>query len=181
MGIPTEEANDADEGTVFEQTQEAGTEVDEGTSISYKVSTGPDTVAVPDLRGYDEATAKQMLDELELSYTTTSTYDDTMGAGNVISYNPGGNVAPGTTIELVISLGPQPTPTGTVPGVTGQTESSARSALENAGFQVQVQYQTSTTVAEGTVISYSPTGTQDLGTTVTIVVSGGPGASAGNE
>ena len=181
VGIPTEEANDADEGTVFEQTQEAGTEVDEGTSISYKVSTGPDTVAVPDLRGYDEATAKQMLDELELSYTTTSAYDDTMGAGNVISYNPGGNVAPGTTIELVISLGPQPTPTGTVPGVTGQTESSARSALENAGFQVQVQYQTSTTVAEGTVISYSPTGTQDLGTTVTIVVSGGPGASAGNE
>ncbi len=181
VGIPTEEANDADEGTVFEQTQEAGTEVDEGTSISYKVSTGPDTVAVPDLRGYDEATAKQMLDELELSYTTTSTYDDTMGAGNVISYNPGGNVAPGTTIELVISLGPQPTPTGAVPGVTGQTESSARSALENAGFQVQVQYQTSTTVAEGTVISYSPTGTQDLGTTVTIVVSGGPGASAGNE
>ena len=175
-----EEANEADEGTVFEQTQEAGTEVDKGTSISYKVSTGPDTVDVPDLRGYSESAAKQMLDELKLSYSVTYDYDESMSAGNVISYSPGGSVEPGTTIQLVVSQGALPT-TGSVPNVTGATQGSAESDITAAGFNVSVQVESSSSVAEGNVIRYSPSGEQEFGTTITIVVSGGPGASAGTE
>ena len=181
LGNASEEANDADEGTVFEQTQQAGSKVEVGSTVSYKVSTGPSTVTVPDVRGYDEATAQKMLADEGLSYSSTSTYDDSMGEGNVISYSPGGQVAPGTTIQLVISLGPEPVKTDTVPNVTGSSQSSAKSALQNAGFQVSVQTQSSSSVPEGQVISYSPSGTQELGTTVTIVVSSGPGASAGGD
>lgn len=54
-GNATEEANEADEGQVFEQGTEAGKEVEKGTTISYKVSSGPDTTSVPDLTDMTEA------------------------------------------------------------------------------------------------------------------------------
>ena len=121
-----------------------------------------------------------MLDELKLSYTVTYDYDESMSAGNVISYSPGGSVEPGTTIQLVVSQGALPT-TGSVPNVTGATQGSAESDIKAAGFGVSVQVETSSSVAEGNVIRYSPSGEQEFGTTITIVVSGGPGASAGQE
>lgn len=180
-GNATEEANDADKGTVFEQTQEAGTMVEKGSTVSYKVSTGPDTVEVPDVRGYDQATAQKMLADAGLSYSTTNSYDTSMGEGNVISYNPGGQVAPGTTINLVISLGPEPAREGTVPNVKGNMQADAESKIENAGFKVNVVEQASSSVPVGQVISYSPSGTQEFGTTVTIVVSTGSGAGEGTD
>ena len=88
LGNASEEANDADEGTVFEQTQQAGSKVEVGSTVSYKVSTGPSTVTVPDVRGYDEATAQKMLADEGLSYSSTSTYDDSMGEGNVHQLQP---------------------------------------------------------------------------------------------
>ena len=54
------EAGEADEGQVFEQGTEAGKEVAKGTTISYKVSSGPDTTSVPDLTDMTEAQARMV-------------------------------------------------------------------------------------------------------------------------
>lgn len=92
-----EEANDADKGKVFKQGTNTGEMVDEGSTIEIWVSTGPDTVEVPSITGYNEYDAKAALDEAGLSYNFTSEYSDSVSKGLVISFNPGGNVAPGTT------------------------------------------------------------------------------------
>ncbi len=180
-GDPTEEANEADEGKVFEQTPSAGDEIEAGGTVEYKVSTGPDTIEVPDVTGNTQADAEAILAEEGLSTTIAQSFSDTVTAGYVIDYSPKGSVQPGQTITLTISLGPEPDPTGSVPNVTGWSQSEAESAIVNSGFQVTVSTATSSTVPEGCVISYSPSGEQVLGTTVAIVISGGPGASAGND
>ncbi|MCL2034046.1 MAG: PASTA domain-containing protein [Oscillospiraceae bacterium] len=73
---------------------------------------------------------------------------------------------------------PEPAPPSdpSVPDVTGRSESSAVSALQNAGFKVTVQREYSGSVKEGNVISQSPRsgGTARSGSTVTITVSRGP-------
>ena len=53
-----EEANDADKGKVFKQGTNTGEMVDEGSTIEIWVSTGPDTVEVPSITGYNEYDAK---------------------------------------------------------------------------------------------------------------------------
>ncbi len=139
VGEATEEANDADEGTVFDQSPKGDEKVEKGETVTYKISTGPDTVKVPDVRGYSESQAKAMLEEEGLSYTTTSSYSDSVKKGNVISYEPGGNVAPGTQIELVISLGPEPEtePTFDINTVIGMTQNQATNRLQQNGYTVQ--------------------------------------------
>ena len=106
-----EEANDAEAGKVFWQGTNTGTKVDKGSEVEYKVSTGPDTVAVPDVTGDSERNAKKRLEDAGFSYGETQyAYSDTVSKGLVISYNPGGNVAPGTQITLTVSQGPEPKP-----------------------------------------------------------------------
>ncbi|WP_089244710.1 penicillin-binding protein [Rhodococcoides kyotonense] len=61
---------------------------------------------------------------------------------------------------------------GQVPDVTGQTQSSATSTLQGAGFQVTVATSESS-AARGTVTSQSPSGSAVPGSAITIYVSDG--------
>ncbi|MBP9002133.1 MAG: PASTA domain-containing protein [Candidatus Hydrogenedentes bacterium] len=68
-------------------------------------------------------------------------------------------------------------PTSLVPNVTGQSETTARAAIESAGLIVgDTSYQCNNAIAAGTVLEQSPTaGTRlDLGSAVDLVVSSGP-------
>ena len=82
-------------------------------------------------------------------------------------------VTEGSTITFHISSGEGQV---VVPDVQRDSESSARTRIEDAGLVASVQYATSSTVDEGYVISVSPgVGTAlDKGSTVTITVSSGP-------
>ena len=102
-------------GTILEQDPPAGTEViPSDTDLVFTVSKGPDLRAVNNLTDYNE---KALSD-----YEKTSgfkiriagrEYSDTVPKGNVISQNPSANtkLAPGSTIEVVISEGPKAAPT----------------------------------------------------------------------
>lgn len=70
---------------------------------------------------------------------------------------------------------PNKPPIVEVPSVVGLTEAEATSALRGAGFTVQVAQENSADVAQGLVISQSPTGQAERGSTVTIAVSQGTG------
>jgi eukaryotic-like serine/threonine-protein kinase len=68
----------------------------------------------------------------------------------------------------------------TVPSVTGQSEAAAIARLRKAGLQPVPSSASSASVADGTVISQSPSGggKASSGSDVTIVVSSGPGSAA---
>ena len=85
----------------------------------------------------------------------------------------GASVKPGTTVDLVVSKGPEPVP---VPDVVGRKAGAAKDALAATGLKADVTQKFSETVADGVVISIKPKpGTiVDSGTRVAMVVSKGP-------
>jgi beta-lactam-binding protein with PASTA domain/tRNA A-37 threonylcarbamoyl transferase component Bud32 len=76
-------------------------------------------------------------------------------------------------VTLTVSVGPGQS---TVPSVAGESQEAATEALEEAGFEVEAERESSATVAEGDVIQTNPGGGEAAtnGSTVTIVVSSGP-------
>jgi serine/threonine-protein kinase len=98
--------------------------------------------------------------------------------GHVISSNPsaGTSADKGSTVTITVSTGPASV---SVPNVVGYDESSAETALKNAGFDVSVTTEQSSTVAKGKVIKQSATSATS-GSTITIVVSSGPGSNSTN-
>lgn len=171
-GNATEEANDADEGTVFEQGTNAGTEVEKGTAISYKVSTGPDTKSVPDLTGMTESQARSALDSAGFGMSTTYTETDKYTDGTVISWNPSGKQKPGATIAVEIA---KKSDKVSVPSnLYGKSISAAVSALNNAGFYNIAFCDENGNAVTGnenaTVTGVSPTGKQSTDSTITLTV-----------
>jgi beta-lactam-binding protein with PASTA domain/predicted Ser/Thr protein kinase len=178
------ESSDAKENTVSRQDPASGTEADEGTTITYWISTGPELTNVPNVIGDDQATAKATLESAGFTVSVQDgEYSDRYDEGVVMSQEPnGGQLEEGATVTIYISLGQDPaTIPVNVPAVTGMSEGDALSELSAAGFNnVGVSYETSNTVPEGQVIRQTQSGTATTDTYIEIVVSGGPGASAGN-
>ena len=161
-GEAHEEANDAEAGTVFKQGKNTGETVEEGTVIEYWVSTGPDTVDVPNLTGMTKEQAIAALGD-KLSYTFSSDYSSNVPAGSVISYEPGGSVEPGRTIKIVLSQGPEPVAKVNAPNFVDDSASHAKPQLESLGFKVVVNGP-----VDGIIVSQSASGSLDKGTTITL-------------
>ena len=161
-GQAHEESNEAEAGTVFKQGKNTGEVVEEGTIIEYWVSTGPDTIDVPNLTGKTKEQAIEALGD-KLSYTFSSDYSDTVPVGSVISYEPGGSVKPGTTIKIVLSQGPEPVAKVNAPNFVNDSASHAKPQLESLGFKVVVNGP-----ADGIIVSQSASGSLDKGTTITL-------------
>ncbi len=143
-----------------------------GTAVTLFVSSGPALVSVPDVTGESEGSAKGQLENDGFQVTTTSQVSSTATAGDVISQDPSGGkqVAPGSTVALVIATAPT---TATVPNVVGQHADAAQNALKGAGFTVTQQTQSvSDKKQDGLVISQNPAAnaTANKGSNVTIVV-----------
>lgn len=165
-----------EKGKVVSTDPQAGTQADQGTRVNINVSKGTEQVNVPDVTGKSEAKAVAALTAAGLTATAgDSENSDTVAKGKIISTDPSANtlVDKGSKVTYVVSLGPEQ---NSVPDVTGQSQSSASSALQNAGFEVNVTTASSDSVSKGNVISQDPSGGSqaDKGSTVTIVVSSGP-------
>lgn len=167
-------------GQVIGTTPEANAEATEDTEIVMQVSKGAERKTVPNVVGQKDADAQNAIKSAGLSVgTVTYEYSDSVAQGIVISQSVDGGkkVSAGTTVDLVISNGPEPAAKVNVPPVTGTSESNARQLIQNAGLSVgTVTYQHSSSVAAGYVISCSPgvgSGV-DEGTSVSLVVSTGP-------
>ena len=162
-------ASTKDIGTVVEQSPGAGENDTTGSTVSLSISSGPDTVTLPDLRGYSEAEAKAALDNLNLKIASTKDEDNTdVDKGKVTKTEPasGQTVAVGSSVTLYLSSG-----LAEVPSVTGKTRNEAADELGSAGFETKTVYADSTQ-PEGTVIKQSvKAGTKaEYGSEVTITV-----------
>ena len=162
-------------GKVISQDPAAEAKREKGTKVNLVISQGTEQVAVPDLTGMSADEAKQALKEKGLvPVGGEAKYSDTVAQNRVMGQSPsaGSTVAKGASIEYYLSLG---TESISVPDVVGKGEAAARATLQNAGFDVTVDYSYSDSVAEGNVISQSPNASSRLGKgeTVSITVSNG--------
>jgi serine/threonine-protein kinase len=88
---------------------EAGTEVEEGSTVKIVISNGKEEkkVPVPEIEGKTKDEATQLLEESNLTGAESYDYSDTVPEGSVISQNPvaGTELDEGSTVEYVISQG----------------------------------------------------------------------------
>ncbi len=100
------------EGNIITQSPEAGSKAPSGTTITIRISLGPENakVRVPDLMGRGEEEAMAMLVEagLQLGVVSTVNNENAELAGLVCyqSYSVGSYVDAGTMVDISISLGP---------------------------------------------------------------------------
>ena len=100
------------EGTLLTQSPSPG-RVPQRSTVTIEYAEAPSTVAVPDVTDRAKADAERELGTSDLAFTYDEPrYHNDIAEGRVISQNPnsGTQVAPNTTVTLVLSLGPEPAP-----------------------------------------------------------------------
>jgi len=168
--------NEAEPGTVVDQSPAAGAMVAPGSEVTVLVSAGVAETLIPKVVGMSQDEATAVLKDAGYESQSKGTYDEEAAEGIVISQSPeaGTVAAPGTKVDLIVSQGKNPQ--AEVPNVVGKTETDAAKALEDAGFEAVPGSTYSDTVAVGQVVSQDPAAgaTAQRGSAVTITVSQGP-------
>ncbi|MEE1086607.1 MAG: Stk1 family PASTA domain-containing Ser/Thr kinase [Schaedlerella sp.] len=166
-----------EESKVISTDPEHGEEVDKGSNITIYVSKGSEKVKVPNVVGESASSAQRILENADFKVSVTEEYSDKVSEGKVISQNPvGGKKAEtGTTITIVVSLGPKEVLVK-VPSLQGMSKSEAQNALSSAGLKANIVEQYNSNVTTGYVISQTVSGGSEVpeGTTITVYVSLGP-------
>jgi beta-lactam-binding protein with PASTA domain len=136
-------------------------------------------VEVPDVVGETEADATSAISDGGLVTGSSEEPSDEVELGTVISQDPasGTEVGEGSTVNIVVSTGPEPPALVPVPDVVGQDVAEATETLEAEGFVVEISDEESDTIDADIVIDTNPfAGTEVAeGTTVVLSVSTGPG------
>jgi len=161
------------EGQVFGQDPKEGEELEEGGTVTIKVSRGVERVEVPGVVGLQVADARAELKEAKLKVKVVKQYAEGVEEGEVLSQDipEGTTVDAGTVVTLTVAGPPE---TVTVPYVIGMSQEEAEATLRGEGLEVEVATQPSDEEA-GTVIDQDPAGgtTATVGDVVTILVSEG--------
>ena len=101
-----------EEGKVVYTSPKQGEDAAAGSTITYYVSKGAETVSVPDLLGKTKSQAKTALEKVGLKLgTTSSSYSDNFAKNRICvqSKSSGKKVKKGTTVNVTISLGQEQT------------------------------------------------------------------------
>ena len=144
-------------GNVITGTPAAGTIVLVGTQVNYVYSTGKPNVLVPNVVNSTQSAANTTLENFNLTHTgATSSTDQNIASGNVISQNPidGTSVAQGTNVLLVISSGK---PNVLVPDIYNIRAASANTRITSNNLVIgTVTNSSDPTIVSGNVISQTP-------------------------
>ncbi|MGD8569399.1 MAG: PASTA domain-containing protein [Gammaproteobacteria bacterium] len=152
-------------------------------AVDLVVSSGPFTTALittPDTVGQTLSAARNAVSDAGLTPLIVNTQiSTTVPAGDVISQNPpaGTSLANGSSVNFVISSGPNGNSLVTTPVLEDLTQTAAETAITDNGLVVgTITFQDSTTVPAGSVISSDPVaGTLvALGSVVNLVIAGTP-------
>jgi serine/threonine-protein kinase len=166
------ETSDQPEGTVIKMNPDSGTMVKEKSEVRVIVSNGGKKTLMPDLVDYDIDRAKTILDSLGLKIDDSSIsyeYSDTVPKGQIISQKPPKDteVTSNDKITVVVSNGSKYT---TVPNVVGLSADDAKSALSNAGLNVNVVQQDTENESENGKVLKQSDSKAKAGATITITV-----------
>ncbi len=154
-------------------------EIPEGSHVIVYLSLGLQPVIVPDCYNMTVEDAASLLYEMglvpdEANYIYAVSED--VEPGHIISQSipAGDEVSLGTSVYFTIAI-EEEIELFEVPSVVGLRSNSAQSNLRDAGFNVSVYSEPSSTVPEGNVIRQNPSGgsMRESGTSVTIYISSG--------
>ncbi|WKD60768.1 Serine/threonine-protein kinase PknL [Corynebacterium ciconiae DSM 44920] len=175
FSVRTEEVYDDDieAGQAVNTQPPFGERVPRGHDVVVLLSRGKPTVpSIP--QDHDPIKYEAAVHDRTLEWSLgEAAYDDTVPAGKVLdaSPSPGTEVKVGSTVSVILSKGPAPVE---VPDVRGDSEDSARSALERAGLTVsEVRSEYDEGVDPGDAVSTIPDSGTALsrGDSVILVVS----------
>jgi beta-lactam-binding protein with PASTA domain len=169
-------SDDVDAGTVDKEQPSSGSKVAKGSMVVVWVSDGPSQVSVPDVVGQAVTDADAALTAQGLNARQVAGTSADVQKGQVYKTAPasGTQVPRGSVITVYYN---NQNPTVAVPALSGLTEAQAADRLKTKGLYLgSVGTQTSTTVAQGTVMSQSVPATEQVarGTKVSVVLSSGP-------
>ena len=138
--VTREFSSTVDKGLVSGQSPAARQKVPAGTNVGIVISDGPqvNNVDVPDVVGMTSADAKQELADAGLKAVVAENPSTEVAKGVVITQLPteGESVAPGTSIGIIVSTGPPPTPDEVdVPDVVGLTIAEAQQVIADADLE----------------------------------------------
>jgi serine/threonine-protein kinase len=108
-----------------------------GSTVTIVISMGHAPVAIPPVTGPNSsyASAAAALTAAGFVPSEIKEYNDTVPAGQVLATNPPATAGPqpfGSTVQVDVSLGPQPVP---IPNLVGQTVANAEKTLRGLGFK----------------------------------------------
>jgi len=161
------------EGLVISTSPAAGGMFPSGTPVTLIVSRGTELKRVPSVVGRTQAEADSTLKGEGFAVKVTEEFSDTVAQGTVIRQSPeaGVSLEVGAEVTIVVSKGEESIE---VPNVIDQTEEEAVTTLEEAGFDVRINYQVSPD--DGVVLTQDPVpgASGKRGDTVTIWVGRSP-------
>ncbi len=159
-------------GTVLSQNPAGGTKILETNKVTLTVSGTQSSVSVPSVIGQSPANAGGILTQagLRVGSQTTACSGQPNGVVSAQTPGPGASEPPNTPVNLVVSSGS----CVSVPGVVGQTQAAATSAITGVGLVANVTFDSGCAggAQAGNVDSQSPAPNAQVnsGTTVNISV-----------
>jgi serine/threonine-protein kinase len=114
-----------------------GSQAPQGSEVNLVVSRGPAPKPVPDVVGLAAERATERLETAGFVVSAESEYSRKVDEGKVISQSPpsGNELQPGSTVSIVVSLGPPEFP---MPNVVGMGRDAAVVELRALGLLVDV-------------------------------------------
>jgi eukaryotic-like serine/threonine-protein kinase len=133
--------NNVPKNTVLSSNPTSGTSVPQGSSVTLTVSGGPASVIVPSLVGLQANQAGNVLAAKGLVVGNITNQTSSAPSGQIIASNPsaGAPLAPGDSVDIVVSNGPPPTTTTTTttPPTTTTTSSNSSSTTTTSGAHLR--------------------------------------------
>jgi serine/threonine-protein kinase len=167
--LPDEYSTEVEVGVVFKQDPAAGAELPEGAAVQFTVSRGKRTATVPNVVGNTRSQAETTLRNAGFKVSVREQFNNEVAANKVVSQSPlpKTEVVEGSTVEIVVSKGPEDV---AVPDVIGNTLTQAVATLESQGLVASVTYEPHS--ENGTVLAQDPPPDTKVkrGSTVTIIV-----------
>ena len=164
-------------GEIIDQDPAANTEVEKGSTITFKVSTGKETVQIPDITNKPSKLALEELFNLGIEYRTSIISSETVEKDHVIRTNPKANteIQSDKQIVVYISSGPEIVLVE-VPDLINRSEADAVKKLTDLKLKSDEIYEYDDDVPAGCVISQNKkAGTKvEEGETIELVISKGP-------
>lgn len=175
--LDVKERDDVPENTILSQSVEEGTEIQAGDEVAFVISKLKESITVPNLKNLTIQEAQDELENLDLKLSVEGhSYSNTVPKDKIIEQDPGSNsvVEPGTTIEVIVSLGKEATETALVPNLKGVSVDRAKALLEQVGLALgNVSERDDNSVAVGEVVwqQYESGNKLEKGSTVDIIIS----------
>ena len=175
VDIETVQSDSVRKNRVATQRPQPGTRVEEGSTVTIRVSSGPGEAAIPDVVGDGRREAERRVRQAGFKPAVEQRFSDEVPRNRVIETRPVAStqVEKGSTVVLVVSRGAEQVE---VPDVRSLDREAAQGALRERDLEVTVSEEETDEEEPGEVLRQDPApGTRvDKGRTVTIVIAKAP-------